>query len=1029
MLGISQKEKLSHLAKILSNIDSNETLSILDGLDKDLSFSREAMDFLGYELFTFQSIVDNLNPEEIRTLLKELPSHIILGLEQEFIKDRLFQWKHFFSPNHWEKIHSSENNKPLSPEEAKLALLEAISKKVTEGSIFFNSPALLFALPFCRQGKKAPLKSDHVFFQILNPIVAPEEGIKFLVYAPKYIRQHFYLSLQASNALYFNKNKNSLKIELDLNGFYYGEIFPDRKEPAASVWLDISETGRLCRTVLFSANDSSPIHLGLKEKTINQTNKAHFVFTYACESSVKEEMETSRKGKVTVFCSACGTKIGSVLTDITQNEIIFDFLMPEKIKNHNSDLFFYFETAGHHAGIILNPNTITSSYPRIHTKERKISDSLSFEYQKTPDDLTQIFFHVSSSQETDDYLMERISGGTTPTQGKMRITYPRKTSTLESELLLQKILLLSSPKGSFNFGSYTFKNNEPFFYSPENEEKLSVLYVTAYSFSEGGIKPISRMISKPKNEINLYLSKPESLENNEQVEANIFYKVPQNSVLHFSNGSLEKISISGKGKIPVLLKANENYSLGLSTENQFFKKEDFILKPRRIQTVKYEYIKEGTVLTPSDNEEIIVFRSPKDLQREILISQIIKYPWGCGEQTSAKISGYAFLMTDIPKGTSEYLLITHINNGIKYLKGFSNNEGCFTTMHHRTHSVEDTQVIYSNLALALPLRNQLIQKIPALYQLTDSLERFLNQHSRGTITARKGRKDKFVAAPGEISSSFDEDYLFFDGQNLSLTEKKYYFQTLSQMCMIHALNLLFSKKDFMLVKTAEHIKKTPVKRTGISRILEYFGLLNPLFDSVKEDVLEPLKDPMPLLLKNIEISFHSKSYPSTVLSSLFTAFITEIKKDSPFYEYDGLKNEWPEEGTQLLKEELKILSSYTFIKRKSDLKPTAEIKNIPKVIFSRKKLRLGGKITLSLKRISDRQETYTLYLPACLSSVAALGYMTARQTISFSNFDGKMIDITLRAINRGNGPIRLLVEDMYNTKDFYIVDLADITVE
>ena len=157
-----------------------------------------------------------------------------------------------------------------------------------------------------------------------------------------------------------------------------------------------------------------------------------------------------------------------------------------------------------------------------------------------------------------------------------------------------------------------------------------------------------------------------------------------------------------------------------------------------IEKKSISYIPPGTTL--QNNGTIYsLYSSPETLFNKIMEYYVIDYPWGCGEQTAAKLAGLGIMLAKSLPVESSHFLVKKIQGGIIALEKYKSENNFYGVFSKETASTNSTQVIYNNLRLLLPYRNKIDKLVPELWKMIDQMKETISQSVDRPSVDRKGR--------------------------------------------------------------------------------------------------------------------------------------------------------------------------------------------------------------------------------------------------------------------------------------------------
>ncbi|HNF27198.1 MAG TPA: hypothetical protein PKV80_22180, partial [Leptospiraceae bacterium] len=896
-----QQEKLRHLAGIIRRMPVKDARWILTDLESDLQFNREFLKYLAKHSFQPNELFDLLSPEEFKSLFSKVPVPELQKLMSENPeKKNLFE-----TALGKTKVSDILSKKLSAGEEDNYSevILEELCRQVSQGKVPYNGISLYLNPPECRPASPAK-KSGNCFFAVLNPAVREGDGLKIMIAAPEYSGQVLRISLQSSGPRYFSKESWFINLPIGSGGIYIGEVFPDRIPGPVTVWLEIPGSGEVCRTVYFTGAKS------LYTFDVKEIQSNYDSFEVSGNLIFRGKKPAADSVRAIAYCSRCGSPVGTGNFPVKEDSVKMKFAVDDHIRSHKHDYalhLFYGESQCISVMNIFEENAQEAAFEEL--PERTCGEEIKFDLKA--DEGEMLFYHISDTKEEDRRTRQILQRGNLALSGAADKNFNRKASPLEISFSAGELAMLSDPmQGPEIRMVWSYDPERGHIYKPYKWENISDLYISFYRRTEAGrIQPMASYVSRLKKEPCLYLYLPDHIGKGEELELEAGYFTDRLSKLICRNGTVQEKEIQGKGIYTF------HYKYGQETEIQLFSGASEIRKKveipeQKFKIVSFSYLPPETKV--SDNGTVFsLYKSPSQLSDVILQEFLLKYPWGCGEQTAAKLVGFSNLLLKVIPVSADHFLVQKIKSGIKALEAYRNESGFYSIFPGAPADEKTTTYIYNNLKLLFPHRAVLEPLLPELWKSIDQMKSKISKAEEG-----EGRSE----IPGPLNTHNEKSILkalktsvIFEKGKLKNKSFSAY-QTLASK-VFAASNLLLEKsKNEIEVLAGTEKKVKEIHSDGIRGIAESIGLLDKKKQEITVSKTVRLSDPMDLLLSAGEIVFLEGSFPSTIEQMSFLVFLDTLK--TKMNEYHFLKNGKsfsPEEGDEY--KDIIIKSSYTFAKK------------------------------------------------------------------------------------------------------------------
>jgi hypothetical protein len=404
----------------------------------------------------------------------------------------------------------------------------------------------------------------------------------------------------------------------------------------------------------------------------------------------------------------------------------------------------------------------------------------------------------------------------------------------------------------------------------------------------------------------------------------------------------------------------------------------------------------------------------------------MNYPWGCGEQTAAKIAGFGLLLLKCLPADKTHFLVKKIKIGISALEKYKNDNGFYSIFSGVAGDVNTTTLIFNNLKILAKSRNRLEALLPELWKIFDDMKKkiadnpYLEQNGRSETLTVNAFDEKSIAEIFAISVAEKDGKLI----NYSKT-----FQSLASKSF-YALTMLAEKdKDSLDIFAGKEKKEIKYSSEGFRGILEKWNILKQPTKKTIKTLTRSLSPASKYLLPASEISYNAESVPSTIDLSSMLYFLDKVNNKSN-YEYSPNGNFFtPESNSYVPTGKITVQSDYTFVEKKEILMPNDAPFSFGQLLtISKKNLAKGDLLPIKYKLNSPSGIIHVI-LPAILEAVKNSDFSFDSNNNFRISHHFENNEFLLRTVRKGKGKIRLLIEDMYNTSQVYYLesDIIEVT--
>jgi hypothetical protein len=1005
-------KRLDHLAEILKNLPIEQQKSVISDLENDIKFDPDKIKYLLNKIFDPLELFQELTIEELRLLFHKIDKNVIhsLLMTQSKGKENLIPIiKKLFSKEFIKELSSTKQS--FQREKAKEILLDRLFQLIALGKIQYTGIAYLLHPTYCR--KENPKTNHAILFQILNPVIAPGEGIKVFIYCPQAGMRIGHLSLQQEKKRFFSDTKWHKGIEFDSYGIFYGEIFPKSTRGLTKLWLTIPGIGEVSRGIIYGNGKSSNLNLDLLSSESNDKGS-----TFNLELKGKLLPKNDNKLNYTLYCLHCGSPILMSNTQVLEGS--FSILLPKATAlEHNYDYYLHLKSDQHQSGIILNPpkesesECIEDEVDTIEMYDRSPGDDVVIKFSKSI--TANILYFSSPSKNEIDKIDNLLNQSLLKLYSNSMDYSNRKLSYLEVSILRNEILVLndSSQSKDLEYNIDQLINKNELTYIPKKEENIRDIFLSFYILTSKGIKKIGEAVSYITQEPFIYALKPKYIEKDESTEIELAYSVDKPSELTIINGHIENFKIEGKGFINAFFEKNS--TLDIILKNGSLEKNYKIEpNPRNFVMNSFEYIKEGSAIDKTKLNYCKIFNNSSEVKNYIIENKVLTYPWGCAEQTSAKLSGYMHVFYKSKEEEKFEEFISIIKDGLMVLKSYIEADGKASLFSNQKSSYSNTYCIINNLKIIKKYKNKLNEYIPEIFILLETLENNTPKHNK---LNEKSRMQLPVENEVLMSTLIDLEntskFLKIKNNKLERNNFNNIYLSLCSIASIISIKLLEKKENSISV-----LKSSKLVEIKLSTMQKFINLI--FSNTYKSKTLEEKKTIIPnaihMLLPLCKMKYLKSSNPATFDSMSIYNFLDTFEQTID-YKYEESETK------------IKVLSPYTFIEKEEQLE-FVDTESEKPITFENFNLQKGDSLKVNLNKNMYKQgNIFNMYLPSFLEpqETKNIFYSQKENSLSFHP-NNNLFEIVLKAIRRGEGSIRMIVEPMQDPADLKTYKFDSIVV-
>ncbi|MES0490412.1 MAG: hypothetical protein ABUK01_10495 [Leptospirales bacterium] len=1002
--------RLQRLAETLKLLPKEQSYYILHELDKDITFDRGALEFIASQFISLKGLISELSGKELALILSDFEAHVLSELSLELNNSEKEIVRKAVGETRYEDMiqegfsNSPDNILSSAYAQATTQLLEALKKEISLGRVFYDGVATLLSVPDCRQYEKAAQQTE-IVFSTLSPFVGPGEGIALFIYAPTLAGANISLSMQGQAARYWKDEKWSFPVTLDAKGFFFQKVFPQTGTRHTQIIAFFPGYGELYRSIWYAGKTRSSISIEFFD-IIKESHE--YTIAFSVLSLQTPDVSVSAE----VFCSHCGIRIDAQRLQLEAGRGKLR-LRRDSIERHKHDLFIHFNV--NEKSQVMSRLSISalenSSLETVPGSKGDHVDHRKPVVMQVPLERAQPWFaHVSTSHSVDHKLRQIFIGAALEFYGKLK-SKPGAQTMLDKRSFEDNFYIFQEKKEEYKFISGQYRDQIT--YEPEEMEILSDLYFTFYTFENNGLEPVYHYRSIRQNSPMVVPFLPHYLNEGDTVSTSIGYFLPEQTELLITSGGLKKEILKGIGSTPLHLTFGQ--PVLLEAQSLGFKQEIHI-PPRKLKMAQWKYVPPGAILDPPGQDNVIIlYPGAADLVASFLDKTLMDYPWGCSEQTSAKLTGLAFLLAETKSNMSPQILIKLIDKGTDVLLGFRNKSGHYSLFNDHTASA--SSLVFSNLFALGNLKESIQNKVPRLFTLFDELHLLLGpQKSETSLPPHMLEMERIL-----VQASTKLQCI-----NGALSLYKTEYESLCSLASRLSSLLLIENYDSMEIFDKKSKIEQKVESSGIKKWLETLKLKKPHYKIITANQTRILSPALEKLLPVSGPSHWVNSFMATMESIGFLNLLQTISQNAATWEYTQNGSSYIITEATVLKNSIQVKSANTFVHCVTDLKQNKGLSDVT-VTISTLRLRPGQVAQLIFRSKIFRPRIVHLLLPAIVVPASEMASGKNPQSFSFECFQREVV-ISVKAIKPGKGNLEYLLEDMTNPSDIRKVQIGALQV-
>jgi len=1015
-------QKLKALADILSKMDEENSMNILNDMDREFRIDRDALDYLAVNIFRPEEIFEKFDKKGLSLVLRGMTIDSLSKLIEGLNEKNISSCAEILGRNRFQDALDIERKPPRG---AMIEdMLKVMSVKISAGEISYKGPALFLMDIPCRPAPEATAKKGKVFFCVINPVVFKDEGVRVLIYNPYLTEGELRLSFQQKGERYFVKNSWFRSILTDDNGFYYAELFPDRKPGMNTLWLEIPGMGQSGRNIYFT--DSARSVFSVSIDGIDEPEEGMYRISF----SLPGHENGHNYARIKIFCTRCGLPLvtAGVYLEKKKGEVEFSY---SGGSGHCDDLYFHVEVGKHQACAVINIVTdLTDPGRAVIGEDRAPGNMISAVIPVAPGE--PFMFHVSSSSYTDRSIRQSIAAGRTDIHGRVKYRGERKSSVLEASESDGDLLMMPSRESMSDLRFGVVNNSREFNYQSSGRDNFNDLHFTFYRLTSTGPVPFYNYVSCVDRKVKLYPILPAYLEKGESSEIEILYRTDHEMQVSLTNGITYDSTVTGKGIIRNIVEYGHDYTLSSGGADL---SEQKISIPERGDVFSWssiEYIPPGSIIVPDANTEYLIYNGPGAFCDEIRKKMLINYQWGCAEQTAAKLSALCWLYVNDKSHDQNIVLM--IQGGVKKLLTYRNSSGLYS-LFGQEYDMRITVMILRHFLPVKKFESRLKNDLPEIIDVINDLVSICEKEKYASDSVNIPLNMAAVLAGSPIDESVDYRSLLENtGKSLAYEKERFYMIPISAymsgaayLSYVASSVIATGRTSIEAVTSRKKMKKV-IRRGGIAGFLEMLGILTRKTEIKVSDKTSMIDNSLEPLLSSLCFRYMNNSSMSTVEMQGLLALLSLIEEKNPEYSYSSGKKPLEVDEAIIPASPVKIESDYTFVKKTVVRKISTGGDGIYAALSENKKVR-GGNLILKIKKEMTAHCVYTIYFPAILEPAFTAGMILSPQSIRIdsSSFD-RSGGITFKAARRGKGRVRIIYEYMYDPSRADVVDAGWVEV-
>jgi len=936
-----------------------------------------------------------LKTEELEKFCKYISEH-----KKNEIFDEVTFWKDKCSTNELANI--------------KLKFLDMYEQLMEKKELPLNYKIALFKNTPCISNPKQ-IKPSVLLFTNKSCYIK-DEKITLYVVAPSYAAERLEVNIyghngrEFSDSVYVNEDGVAeISLSVSLKEGLYNLVLNKNKIVLGSSSLVIGENSCLSFTI--------------KEIERKQISNKEII-TLKVEN---KHLQFNAKYKAEVFCISCQNVIDGIMFDL----------------KHGTGEFFIV-TGKHHGPFLLNitsdkGNTSTVFIPE--TLDKILTEEL-FEI-KTPEfvipgENINLIFRLDMYKKAMVVLSDNIDF--------IKNLDFHISQSLTNELPAGDFGKINRNINASNFYLKTNSNYENKIYllngnefnipiplDTDNKEVNIFIYVYY-----GNIWHKTHRVVPVQEKTSLYLDFPKYIGNLDKIDGRIRVISPQKSELLCKNGELKRYYLEGRDYKTVTLTQDEQIHIELLTD-----KDKIIMdwqnSDRDFKKQIFRFLRKGEKF--NSKNRIFLYPDISHWVKEIFIQGLLNYPWGCGEQTAAKINAFVNLYSNYSNENPDFknIYFKKIKSGLIRMNLFEKEPGFYSLWESGEPDIHATEMIYNHLSI---LYLYPIKELESFYKdKLDGIQKILLQKGRNISTFNRqdassvlnkfSFQQDMVNGNNSNTKSYNQEEVDYILETVRLNQKdnsiywdykpdsqhtrygSYIYQTCKNLEILYDADI----QGVNAITDISRIKNT-IKRNFFYTMLEKLNIISPQYEEQTLYNRIDVNDYLISTINSIGKSFINYMVGSTSDTTSFTHLIRKIWGEQKM-QYK-IKDHIIEPEDKMLVENIPVIceSDIGIVMEEvtNVLDTPSESKfEIKADVLTGKIIPIGGIITAEIdcKNIPLDVPYLTLYLPGNVKIDEPGYHIIDEQTVQIPIQSRNKQRFQLRGIRKGIGQLIMQIQDMY----------------
>lgn len=1053
-LKILTKRNISKLSRILKVLDRRSSIYLILSLVNEYSETNpELIKLLRREFLDIEYVFEEIDNKDLQVIFSVLTdediAYIVGGYEK--LVERIIGNLPRRRKEDIEKLISELTEKEKNEKRNIImhtrnffkTLLDLTEKK----KIQYCGLLSLFTYPEC-----CAVKNEHqstAFIITEKEYYTVNEPISIFVYAPK----------TKSNVLKIfrtNEDRKETKIELNeyseshtkIKGFFNEGVYTLLVKSMNNViaTLDVcvlSEKKSLLRPVLIDMKSNTA------DDTVRTSIKAKLV-----------NKDKTYKGNISyiVLCADCGNIVDGGFASCADGVFNISFISA----NHNGKFIIETQTDKGNISTLITPTKkYLGQYQKItddelvikSPKEVKFGDDVTIDINAEKN--KKVITILTNKDNNIDVYKEMLSlsgingAGSIDKLRNKRIREHYLTEKINLKNKSSKVYIdFHNLKAGANHIDYTSLFIGDNFYT-----KGFKFYVFEWRPETSNYPLVCEEEIVVSNKNNIRFDLPSYVENKEYYYGNVLYYADDPSTLLVKNGETKKYDIHGRGKEEIKITYKENVEAEIIPQENNDKNDH--IKINWNADYRKRELSSYILLRPDDKpikmEDNCDYYLYVDIDSMIhnSIKALLKYKWGCAEQTSSKLNGLAFLLKRLQHNEKIFLdetaitipmLLSRMKDGFDTLLSYENNSrlGLYGLFSSDSPSINISLIVYKNIKIYETLKISDTELYKTVIGIIGRIKKAIRENNKDIIDDINTVEKAYDAYNSKMINTKQKALDFIKSKAKTDKYDRVYFEGVSmwggnKYITLLALEVLI-KENIEELEIEEIIKKQQVlveEKSPFRKILQGLGLIKK---SYEEKVRTKSRKVTDVITKGLNYVCESIGNDGLVPTQTIVTLVNVLKllsskyKGKPRYIVDD--NE-----LGVITEKYKVDSTKQEIRVKSGI---GIINKIKRVELSRED-KIGQNISLNYDirkgnlNIKFNKVPATpilrLYLPGHLEVSSKSNIIKKFNQMSELLVRRREINISMTHKRKGMGYIIAELGDMYRPEFRSITTSEHITIE